>query len=874
MAKIDSLLSRASEVRDATLEKENTALRVGSLFVDLIQTITAVLPREILEASGISVAASASDVTISYKKILNDGSAGTGRITIPAVTETGAGVITPALLAQIREGLTDISEAIRAAGNAQTSANTANTTAANNTALIKQLQENLQIVDWILKSISAGTAAPDSVKAKMRRVNAWSSEEDEREIVLLPGATEEAAGAMTAQHVKDLAALKNDAFEVILFDHIEQSNIAANTSKAPLSASADGCKVVYCRARERFLFGVPAEADSTELTYYNDWEGSERYGTVDSKGVKPAEGKLFIDLAEANGNLLDIYIFREGALRHTGGSLYDYINNTAQALSVLEGKIGKANGLAPLDASALVPEKHLPDKVFGVLTFGGIDDSLYDLEAGSAAATPEDANASLVYSSVRDRFVLRVRETVSGGGISTNPPKYYGWFNGAERYGTPDQDGIVPYENKLYLDLYEGGVYYWYDLMLRKTDLEVTARVDSLENKIGEANGLAPLDANTMIPAEHIPATFRNVAHFAEVIDRKPGAVSPGTAPGAVGDDEVDVVFCEASKRFLFRHTPADGLGRSAYFYKIDGWQKLGESADQNGVIPSAGKLYVNDKQGDALYWHGNALRPLRPAIKESDDIHTTIANTGTAGQSVQLNLTEAARKSLFCDLFNAAAGSAGYAKFTNGVWDCKLNGLTLSYNEAVVIYNVTNGSPATEGFCNARIRTNIWNDRLTYGHGPADDRCPVMLFHGCVNIEVIRFNAWVSDPRLMFDSCKKLTKVIGGFIGDEGWPKNPMPELFPHSPLITSFKLHRLQNDVSFANNPLIDLDSFTYMVTNRVSTNTNVYTITVHADVYAKLTGDTTNEAAAALTADELSQWQALLTKAAGKHIAFASA
>ena len=62
--------------------------------------------------------------------------------------------------------------------------------------------------------------------------------------------------------------------------------------------------------------------------------------------------------------------------------------------------------------------------------------------------------------------------------------------------------------------------------------------------------------------------------------------------------------------------------------------------------------------------------------------------------------------------------------------------------------------------------------------------------------------------------------------------------------------------------------------MVEHRTTSNTNNYTITVHADVYAKLTGDTTNEAAAALTADELSQWQALLTKAAGKNIAFASA
>lgn len=517
-------------------------------------------------------------------------------------------------LEQASAAMTAAQAAQTAAASADGQAGAATTQADNNTKLIKQLQGNLQTVDWILKSISAGTAAPDSVKAKMRRVNAWSSEEDEREIVLLPGATEEAAGAMTAQQVQDL------------------------------------------------------------------------------KGVSDAIASK-----------------------------------------------GKANGLAPLDASALVPEKHLPDKVFDVLTFMGIDDSLYDLEAGSAAATPEDANASLVYSSVRDRFVLRVRETVSGGGISTNPPKYYGWFNGAERYGTADHDGIVPYENKLYLDLYEGGVYYWYDLMLWKTDLDVSIRVGSLENKIGNPNGIAPLDANGFVPNE---------------------------------------------------------------------------------------------------------------------------------------NISDSTRKSLFCDLFNAAAGSAGYAKYTNGAWDCKLNGLTLSYDEAVLIYNVTNGSPTTEGFCNARIRTNLWNDRLSYCNGPADDKCPVMLFNGCANIEVIRFNAWVNDARLMFGHCEKLTKVIGGFIGDGGWPKNPMTELFPNSPLITSFKLMRLQNDVSFANNPLIDLGSFTYMVEHRTTFKTDVYTITVHADVYAKLTGDTTNEAAAALTADELSQWQALLTKAAGKHIAFASA
>lgn len=530
---------------------------------------------------------------------------------------------------------------------------------------------------------------------------------------------------------------------------------------------------------------------------------------------------------------------------------------------------GHANGLAPLDANKHVPDENIAPKFFDVLMFDSVvDEEVTVTNISSSTLGYGDEGAAIVYSSKLDRFLLKITQA------GVLKPTYCNNFRDSERYGTLGLDGVCPVEGKIYIEGERGYPYVWYDLMLFHIDNYAEDLVDELKSTKGRANGIAPLDANTMIPAEHIPATFRNVAHFAEVIDSKPGAVSPGTAPGTVGDDEVDVVFCEASKRFLFRYTPADGLGRLAYFCKIDGWQNLGESADENGVIPSAGKLYVNDKQGDALYWHGNALRPLRPAIKESDDIHTTIANPGTAGQSVQLNLTEAARKSLFCDLFNAAAGSAGYAKFTNGVWDCKLNGLTLSYDEAVLIYNVTNGSPATEGFCNASIRTNLWNDRLGYSNGPADDKCPVALFNGCANIEVIRFNAWVSDPRLMFGHCEKLTKVIGGFIGDGGWPKTPMTELFPHSPLITSFKLERLQNDVTFANNPLIDLGSFTYMVEHRTTFNTNTYTITVHADVYAKLTGDTTNEAAAALTADELSQWQALLTKAADKHIAFASA
>jgi hypothetical protein len=67
----------------------------------------------------------------------------------------------------------------------------------------------------------------------------------------------------------------------------------------------------------------------------------------------------------------------------------------------------------------------------------------------------------------------------------------------------------------------------------------------------------------------------------------------------------------------------------------------------------------------------------------------------------------------------------------------------------------------------------------------------------------------------------------------------------------------------------PNIDYDSMEYLVTN--AANTAAISIKVHADVYAKLTGDTTNAAAADLTDEELAKWTALFNTATNKLISF---
>lgn len=75
----------------------------------------------------------------------------------------------------------------------------------------------------------------------------------------------------------------------------------------------------------------------------------------------------------------------------------------------------------------------------------------------------------------------------------------------------------------------------------------------------------------------------------------------------------------------------------------------------------------------------------------------------------------------------------------------------------------------------------------------------------------------------------------------------------------------------ISFENSPLITLESLLKTIAD--SYNTEAITITVHPDVYAKLTGDTTNDAAGALSEEELAEWAAVMTAAVNKNIAFAT-
>lgn len=96
MTKLQSFLVPAAVIRDATEEGENTALRVGTLFVNLIQSLVDAMPDWLIDATGIVVECNEKEAKISFDARHYEGNTVKQEVKIPAATAENAGLFTPA----------------------------------------------------------------------------------------------------------------------------------------------------------------------------------------------------------------------------------------------------------------------------------------------------------------------------------------------------------------------------------------------------------------------------------------------------------------------------------------------------------------------------------------------------------------------------------------------------------------------------------------------------------------------------------------------------------------------------------------------------------------------------------------------------------
>ena len=284
---------------------------------------------------------------------------------------------------------------------------------------------------------------------------------------------------------------------------------------------------------------------------------------------------------------------------------------------------------------------------------------------------------------------------------------------------------------------------------------------------------------------------------------------------------------------------------------------------DKVGAVPGMG-LSHEDYTAQDKAKVSSLPDKVQRALTPSDDFVLSPAGN--------LSLTEEAKRSVFIKQFTAAgkvyddrvlagydpenAPDADHPFFANDLW--------MTFEEAIACYEAPRLSDNNTYalFSNRRIRTHM----------------PVRLYAvtACnrtfsgASVEVVHIeNLKTSDA--CFRWCSKLEDVA---VYSPNSDSSANTGNFEKCVSLKSLGVNVVyRKSFSIGDSPLISLESMQRIVSKTPDTGA-AFTVTVHADTYAKLTGDTTNPAAAALTPQELAQWMEVLTDAVDKNITFATA
>lgn len=229
--------------------------------------------------------------------------------------------------------------------------------------------------------------------------------------------------------------------------------------------------------------------------------------------------------------------------------------------------------------------------------------------------------------------------------------------------------------------------------------------------------------------------------------------------------------------------------------------------------------------------------------------------------------------RQVFNDIWDSAFGKYGKydpANAPDAEHPYLGNGIWMTYEEAVNIYNASSNT-LNNGYSSSNLYSRMGLRTALPLRCQIDKTDWYQAFYVCRSLEVVAGNFTVYNGTRMFSWCDNLKEIIGSI----NLPNSNMrvPEMFQMCKSLETVVIKDINGNISFSDSPLLKYESVKGFIDNRSSSYTSPITITVHPAVYAKLTGDTTNAAAAALTDEEAAAWQGLVTAAAAKNISFAT-
>lgn len=268
-----------------------------------------------------------------------------------------------------------------------------------------------------------------------------------------------------------------------------------------------------------------------------------------------------------------------------------------------------------------------------------------------------------------------------------------------------------------------------------------------------------------------------------------------------------------------------------------------------------------------------NATTQANYAKEQGDNVAGTVDEIKTAQDELTTSINNLTTV-LNTQQGNRALYIAAGAVYNQNTDFYELNGLTdITEEEMRTIYLQTHVMDKLSSyyniFANSTFRTNLgFNIGITQTNGRNVDFRESFFFNQKLEVLRLSFGNNINETRMIrtsdmfyaFHGCKKLKRIISPIYVYDIKNKLYFDHTFSQCILLETALLYKLYASISFSDSPLLSLESLQYMITN--AANTSPITVTVHADVYAKIQDESQAD------------WHALIEAATAKQITFATA
>lgn len=289
------------------------------------------------------------------------------------------------------------------------------------------------------------------------------------------------------------------------------------------------------------------------------------------------------------------------------------------------------------------------------------------------------------------------------------------------------------------------------------------------------------------------------------------------------------------------------------------------KEAETNRVKAEEGRVTeFNRLKSESETATQNATEQADYAKQQGDNVEGTVNEIKTAQDELTTSINN------LTTILNTQQGNRALYVAAGAVYNEKtgfyeLNGLTdITEEQMRTIYIQTNPTKRVTDLCSVFASSSIRTNLPFLNRGGFKPIDCYAAFINCSNLEVVALGVedgvifYPTRIPYMFHNCIKLRTVIG--VLDCGNTNQANDKAFANCRALENIKLNKLKYSISFGNSPLLSLKSLQYLITN--AANTSAITVTVHADVYAKIQDETNVE------------WHALIETAAAKQITFATA